>query len=90
MGQLCLLFEFLKSQTKYIYKRISTFECNGAVSKVERSKGLSLDLYCKLSDQDTPLNKKGNNQRFHIPFEGLREFSGELIDFYLFIYNKYS
>ncbi|KAL4435743.1 hypothetical protein ABPG74_018294 [Tetrahymena malaccensis] len=89
MGQLCLLFEFLKGQTEYYYQNIKQFECNGAVSKVKRSNDMSLDLYCKLSDQDTP-HSKGSSQRFHIPFEGLREFSAELILFYEFIYFKYS
>ncbi|EAS03790.2 autophagy protein Apg6 (macronuclear) [Tetrahymena thermophila SB210] len=89
MGQLCLLFEFLKGQTEYAYQNIKLFECNGAVSKVKRSLDMSLDLYCKLSDQDTP-HSKGSSQRFHIPFEGLREFSAELILFFEFIFSKYS
>ncbi|KAL4510846.1 hypothetical protein ABPG72_005000 [Tetrahymena utriculariae] len=89
MGQLCLLFEFLRGQTQYSYQNIKQFECNGAVSKVKRSQDMSLDLYCKLSDQDTS-HSKGSNQRFHIPFEGLREFSAELIIFFEFIYSKYS
>lgn len=54
------------------------------MSKIERSQGLTLDLFCKLSD-NIPFHNNGSQQRLYIPFEGIREFCTELLDFSKFM-----